>query len=160
MNIGPQLEHWARYKPDDLAVVCGDRRISNAGHAQRVRQVARALQALGLQAGDRIALVLGNRIELLELYRAAALLGLVSVPLSPMLQAPALAALLRDSGSVVVFADAGTTALVDTALKELDAVAQVRLLVVGVPDAPPQRNWLALVIEQSGENLAVPPVDP
>ena len=160
MNIGPQLEHWARYKPDDTAVVCGANRVSHSTHAQRVRQVARALLALGLSPGDRIALVLGNRIELLELYRAAALLGLVSVPLSPMLQAPALAALLRDSGSSVVFADAGTAALAEAALREIDAVPQARLLLVGVADAPPLRNWLALVMEQSGDPLAVPAVDP
>ena len=116
MEIGSLLGHWARYRPDDVAVVCGDARVTNAAHARRVNQAARALLALGLAPGDRLALVMGNRLELLELYRAAALLGIVAVPLSPLLLAPALDALLRDSGSAVVLSDSASAPLVAQAV--------------------------------------------
>jgi long-chain acyl-CoA synthetase len=50
--------------------------------------------------GDRVATVLSNCRELLEIYWAVPSIGAVLVPLSPLLMASGLASLLRDSGAV------------------------------------------------------------
>ncbi len=160
MNIGSLLGHFATYRPDDLAVVCGALRHTNAEHARRVQRTAHALSALGLEPGDRLALVLGNRIELLELYRAAALLGLVTVPLSPLLMPAALGALLRDSGAAAVIADTAAAALVDAACDACGTIDASRRLAIGAMGAPPHRDWGTRVAAQTGEPVRAPELDP
>jgi long-chain acyl-CoA synthetase len=53
-----------------------------------------------VRKGDRVATVLSNCRELLEIYWAVPSIGAVLVPLSPLLMASGLASLLRDSGAV------------------------------------------------------------
>ena len=96
MNVGSLLAHWSRVRPDRTAVVCGSRRFSFRESHGRTHPVANALTALGLRKGDKLALILPNCVELLDAYRAAAQLGLVAVPLSPLLRGPGLVSLLRD----------------------------------------------------------------
>ncbi|MDI1253150.1 AMP-binding protein [Thermomonas sp.] len=102
LNVGSLLGHWARYRPDEITVAFAGQRISFIQHNRRVQRCATALQGLGLRHGDRLAVMLPNCIELLELYRACALIGLVMVPVSPMLQASGLATVLADSGAAAL----------------------------------------------------------
>ena len=81
LRIGALLEHWADHRPEGLAVVCGAERLDWRTLHQRVHRCANALQSLGLRQGDRLAVMLPNGLPLLELYRAAATLGLGLVPL-------------------------------------------------------------------------------
>lgn len=103
-TVGSLLGHWARYRPDKTALVFGEQRLSFARHHRRVLRCATALQTLGLRHGDRLAVMLPNSIELLELYRASALIGLVMVPVSPMLQANGVAMVLKDSAASALVA--------------------------------------------------------
>ena len=96
MNVGALLSRHARYRANHLAVVCGAHRLTFRQLADRVNRLANALAAIGLRKGDKLAIVLPNGIELLEAYRAAAQLGLVSVPLSPLLRGEGLVSLLRE----------------------------------------------------------------
>jgi acyl-CoA ligase (AMP-forming) (exosortase A-associated) len=63
------------------------------------RQTAAGLQALGLKKGDRLALYLGNRPEIVEIALACSRVGVIFIPLSPMLRARQLAHALTDSGA-------------------------------------------------------------
>ena len=107
MNITGLLSHHARYRPHREALVCGDLRLTFRDFARRVNRTANGLQALGLRPGDKVATVLSNCLELLEVYCAAARTGLVVVPLSPLLRGPALRTLLDDSEARAVVADGG-----------------------------------------------------
>ncbi|HET9484551.1 MAG TPA: AMP-binding protein, partial [Xanthomonadales bacterium] len=160
MDIGSLLEHHARYRPDSLAVVCGAHRATQAQHAADVRRAAHALSALGLRSGDRLALVMGNRIELLHLYRAAAALGLVTVPLSPLLLEPALVSLLRDSGSAAIVADAGSAALAEAACERVGTIPRARRLVIGGHGTAPEQDWARLVAAAAEVLPAAAPIDP
>jgi acyl-CoA synthetase (AMP-forming)/AMP-acid ligase II len=111
--IGSLLAHRARYHPHKTALVCDGVRISFAQHHSRVMRCAAALQALGLCRGDAVAMFLTNRTELLELYRACALLGLVSVPISPLLQAAGVAVVLRDSGASAIISEPSLQPVLD-----------------------------------------------
>lgn len=112
--IGSLLDHWARYHPHKTAVICDGQRIDFARHRQRVRECAAALEAMGLRRGDAVAVFMGNRVELLELYRACALLGLVMVPVSPLLQATGVAMVLEDADVRAVFAQGSLLQVLDT----------------------------------------------
>jgi len=107
MNIAGLLSHHARYRPGHPAVVCGDVRLTFAEFEARVNRAANGLSSLGLGPGDKVATVLGNCLELLEVYGAAARTGMVVVPLSPLLRGPALKTLLEDSDSRALVAEAG-----------------------------------------------------
>lgn len=112
-TTGSLLGHWARYRPHKTALICGGRRISHVEHHQRVQRCASALAGIGLGRGDAVATFMANRVELLELYRACALLGIVAVPVSPLLQAAGLAVVLRDSGAAAVFTQASLQPVAD-----------------------------------------------
>lgn len=60
---------------------------------------AAGLQALGLQAGDRVALYLANRPEVVEFALACSRIGAIFIPLSPLLRARQLEHVLQDSGA-------------------------------------------------------------
>ncbi len=107
MNVGSLLPRHARYRGSHLALVCGAERLTWTQLAARVNRLANALLGLGLRKGDALAVVMPNCVEVLETYWAAAQLGLVLVPLSPLLRGPALAALIADAGAgAVIFGDA------------------------------------------------------
>src|SRR5512138_2003659 len=97
MNIGALLPRHARYRPDHLAVVFEDHRLTFLQFNARVNRLAHALLAAGLVKGDKVATVLPNCLEQLEVYWAAAKTGLVVVPMSPLLQEAGLRALLDNS---------------------------------------------------------------
>ena len=106
MDIGALLPRHARYRPDHLAVVFEDHRLTFREFNARVNRLANALLAAGLAKGDKIATVLPNCLEQLEVYWAAAKTGLVAVPMSPLLQASGLVSLLDNSDSALVVSTA------------------------------------------------------
>ena len=131
LNIGSLLPRHVRYRPEHLAVVCGGQRLNFRDVSARVNRLANALAAMGLRKGDKLALILPNCIELLDAYRAAAALGLVSVPLSPLMRGPGLVTLLRDADTAAVIAGAATADAVDEARRELPGIPADRYILVG-----------------------------
>ena len=85
--------------PDGEALVCGDRRMSWRDVAQQSAQIAAGFQKFGLQRGDRVAVLLGNRIEFVLTTLGAAHAGLVTVLLSTRQQKPEIAYVLNDCGA-------------------------------------------------------------
>ncbi len=100
------LDRALRTVPDACAVVCDGRRRSYAELASRCRRLAGALYGLGLQKGDRVAVVSLNSDRYLELYLTVPAAGLVLVPVNSRLAAAEMQAILADSGASVAFTDA------------------------------------------------------
>jgi acyl-CoA synthetase (AMP-forming)/AMP-acid ligase II len=148
MNVGSLLPRHARYRPDHLAVVCGEHRLTFGEHAARVNRVANALAGLGLGKGDKLAIVLPNCLELIELYRAAALLGVVAVPLSPLLRGPGLVSLLRDSDSAAVVGCESTRDALDEARGDLSGIPDSHWILVG-PSRPGYQDYAGLAAAAS-----------
>jgi long-chain acyl-CoA synthetase len=157
MNIAGLLPHHARYRPDRPAVVCGDIRLTFREFERRVNRTANALLGLGLGPGDKVATVLGNCIELLEVYAATARTGMVVVPLSPLLRGPALKTLLDDSDTRAVVAE-GTFAEALLAIRDgLPGITQGRYLFTGTSPSWGS-SYAALVASASGEEPECPEV--
>ncbi|MBI2203869.1 MAG: AMP-binding protein [Candidatus Rokubacteria bacterium] len=81
-TLGHLLDEIAAARPDADAVVFRGRRLSYAQLTTGVNDVARALLALGVRHGDRVAILLGNRPEWLITLFAAAKVGAVTVGIS------------------------------------------------------------------------------
>jgi fatty-acyl-CoA synthase len=81
----------ARVHPGRVAVIDGDRRVSYGELADRAGRLAGVLAARGIEHGDRVAVLAENRLEILELFLAAAQLGAIVACQSWRLAAPELA---------------------------------------------------------------------
>ena len=77
MNIGVAIGRSARRTPEAVAVYDGDRVLTYAELDRRTDRLARVLlDRYGLAKGDRVALLLSNRAEVVEVLGAAAKAGL------------------------------------------------------------------------------------
>jgi acyl-CoA synthetase (AMP-forming)/AMP-acid ligase II len=119
LQLATLVQHHARYRPGHTAVVFEDERLTWGQFAARVARCANVLRSLGVGKGDKVATVLGNRLELLEIYWAAPALGAVLVPLSPLLMPAGLASLLRDSDAKCVVGEPSMRAALHSARDEL-----------------------------------------
>src|SRR3954452_15748276 len=92
--------------PDGEALVCGAERLSWREVEQRSAGLAAGLRGMGLGRGDRIGLLLGNRVEFVLAVFAAAHLGAITVLLSTRQQKPEIAYVLADSGAKLLIHEA------------------------------------------------------
>ncbi len=81
-SVHQMLEKAVARRAHGTAVICGDDRATYAELNTLVGDVAGALSALGVEKGDRVAILLGNSIEFIVVLFAIARLGAVSVPLN------------------------------------------------------------------------------
>ncbi|MAI24471.1 MAG: p-hydroxycinnamoyl-CoA synthetase [Spirochaeta sp.] len=79
--------YWAERRPTSLAIRDESRELDWLAFEARVERAACALQSKGIEAGDRIALLLGNRTAYLELFFAAARIGAILTPINIRLTA-------------------------------------------------------------------------
>ena len=77
------IDAHAERRPDGLAFIDGEERLSWQGYATRSRRLAAQLVALGLQRGERIAVWLPDGPGVHVAYAAAERAGLVSVGIGP-----------------------------------------------------------------------------
>jgi long-chain acyl-CoA synthetase len=84
-HLAELLSRAATDAADRVALVeaASGRRVTWAELDAEVDRVARGLNALGLVAGYRVVLALGNRIEFVTTYLATLRAGLVAVPVNP-----------------------------------------------------------------------------
>ncbi len=148
MNIGALLRRHARYRPDHLAVVFEDHRLTFRQFNSRVNRLAHALLAAGLTKGDKVATVLPNCLEQLEVYWAAAKTGLVVVPMSPLLQESGLASLLANSDSTLVISTAALAPVLDRVRDRLPGIGAGRWILIDGTRAA-FRNYHDLVASES-----------
>ena len=100
----------AEAAPERVVVVMADqgRSYSAGALAQLAQQMAQWLAAQGLQAGERFAVLLENRVEILALVLAARQAGLYAAVLSTHLTPDEVAYIVADSGARLVVASAKT----------------------------------------------------
>src|SRR3954451_3844640 len=104
-TMGGLLERACRSYGPRVAVIDGDRRITYSELISTVRKNGRALLSTGLRPGDRVALLMPDRPELLYAYYGALWAGLSVVPLNARLGAEDQEYILTDSGAKAVVHD-------------------------------------------------------
>ena len=108
-----RLQEWARRQPDKVAfrMADGGASLSYRELDVRANQTAQWFLSLGLAEGATIALLLENQLGTFELWWAARRAGLYYVPISPLLTAPEVAYILRDSGACMLVSSRALAAL-------------------------------------------------
>jgi len=155
MTLGSLLTRHARYRPDHLAIVFEDQRLTFADFNRRVNRLANALLTLGIGKGDKVATILPNCLEQLEIYWAVAKIGAVVVPLSPLLRGTGLVRLLNDSDSRLVISQGDFAAILDPLRNQLPGVAAGRYLLTDLSGRPGYSSYRSLLAAAPDNN---PPV--
>jgi len=81
MKIESWLTATAAALPDQLALVAGDESLTYADLDRGARSAARRLASMGVERGDRVALLSGHSAEYVVILHALMKLGAVAVPL-------------------------------------------------------------------------------
>jgi acyl-CoA synthetase (AMP-forming)/AMP-acid ligase II len=115
VNLGMYVARSARFWPERPAILFRDRAVSYGELEQRSNRLAHALLALGLQRGDRVAVVSPNRPEIVELECALYKAGLVKVALNSRLAPGELADALANAEPAACLAGPEHRAMVDEA---------------------------------------------
>jgi len=124
------LAKHARHRPDHLAVVFEQHRVGYGAFDRRTNRVANAFGAVGISKGDRVATFLSNSLELLEVYWAAAKIGAVVVPLSPLLRGRGLSSLLRDADVGLVVTEEAVAPFLDEVRPDLGWIESDRAALI------------------------------
>ncbi len=139
LTIASILEHGMQVHGDsEIATWTGDglNRITFRALGDRVRQLAGALQRLGIRPGDRVGTLCWNTQEHLEAYYAVSSMGAVIHTLNLRLFPEQLAYVINHGGSRVIIADAS---LATQLLRVADQLRTVERIIVigdaaGLPD--------------------------
>ena len=99
MNLALSLLYAAERTPDAEALVGERERLTYAQLRERASRIAAGLEAQGVTRGDRVACVLTNEAETVELYWGSQWLGACVVPLSPRISQADLDYCIDDSGA-------------------------------------------------------------
>jgi len=105
MHIAEGLKHARKVAGNHEAVVCGETRYTWEVFDQHTDALARGLASLGVQRGDRVAVLMLNCHRYLELYYACARMGAAIVPLNIRLARPEIVFILNDSETKVLVVD-------------------------------------------------------
>jgi fatty-acyl-CoA synthase len=100
------VREQAEQAPEALALVSAEGRFTYSDLALRAARVAGALWASGVRRGDRVGILLSNRVEWLDVCLGAGAIGAVTVPLSTWSTRSELAVLIEDAGLALLVASA------------------------------------------------------
>jgi long-chain acyl-CoA synthetase len=150
------LWNIARDEPDRAAVIGPDGQPLTYGElASATNRYGRGLQAMGLEPGDAIVMMLPNGPEVPQVYFAGVQIGLYVVAVNWHLVGPEVAYILQDSGAKAFiaherFADVAAAAAVQSGLPEsarfavgdIPSFRPLAELGAGQPDEPPERRTM------------------
>src|SRR5882672_8255420 len=104
---------------DKVAVVDGDRRFTYCEFNKRIHRLASALRRVGIERGDRVAVLAPNTVAALEPHFAVPLSGAVLVMLNTRLQAAELSWILNHCGAKALLADPQLLPILDPVMDDL-----------------------------------------
>ena len=138
------------------SVIAGGRRLSFADLRRSAGAVAQTLRRGGIRRGDRVAVLLKNCPEFIELFFGVTAAGAVVVPLNTRLHPKEHARLLQDCEPGLLVTSASFVASVDEILANVPSVARVVLL---EPDSGPYADyasWRGAGTGETPESLPEP----
>jgi fatty-acyl-CoA synthase len=141
MNIPLTPIRFLRYAreqfPNNLAVVCGEHRLTYSEFGDRSSRLAGALVAAGVRPGDRVAFLSTNCHRLLEAYYGVLEAGAVLLPLNIRLAAHEIGFVLNDAGARFLFLEQQFLPVVESFRASVSSIESFILL-----DGEAQASWL------------------
>src|SRR5215212_9802976 len=119
------LERSADVFPDKTAIVDGERRVSYCEFARDATRLAQALQAIGVERGDRVAYLCPNSAELLVAHFAVPLAGAVLVAINTRLAPDEVVYICGHSGAKLLVVDAELRSGLDPVADQLTTEREI-----------------------------------
>jgi len=140
MNLGQTFKVNAKKYADKVALKEKNRSFTYAQTNERVNRLAHSLLSLGLGKGDKIAVLLENTSEIVELYLATAKTGIIIVPINFRLIGREVEYILNHSDATVLFVHDQFTGTVDGLRGDLPKLKPEHYFVVG-KETPGYRQY-------------------
>ena len=155
------LDRSALAYPDRVAVRYGDQVFTYPQFQARVNRLAAALQASGVRAGDRVAILAPNIPAMLESKFGPMRIGAVLVPINVRLAAREIAWILNHSGARVLLFDSAFAATVGALKADVPGIETFVQIVDATPRAedipgPVYEDFLAAA---ASEPVPTGPID-
>jgi len=130
MNLGQQLKMNAKNLPQTVALCDSRRRFTYPEVNRRVNRLAHRLMEMGLKKGDKLAVLMENSIEIVELYLATAKTGIVIVPVNFRLVGPEVAYIVDNADAKALAVHHEFTPCVDAIKDQLEQIQPENYIVV------------------------------
>jgi acyl-CoA synthetase (AMP-forming)/AMP-acid ligase II len=131
LNLGQMLKLNAKKFPDTVAVKDRERGFRYPELNARVNRLSHSFLSLGLEKGDKVAVLLENCIEIVEAYLATAKTGLVIVPINFRLVGAEIEYILNHSDAKAIIVHDEFTPTIDKIRPKLKGIQPDRYFVVG-----------------------------
>lgn len=122
-KVHPTVVHMladaAARAPSSTALVCGEARLDYARYLRCVAAFARELRRRGAGRGERVALVLGNSLDMPIAMFGVHAAGAQAVPINPAYTTRELSHILADAAPAAVVYDAAVAAVVEPLVASL-----------------------------------------
>lgn len=148
------LQTAVEHDPNKVAIIYGTQQITYQMLWSEVCRLSQGLRALGLQPGDRVALLLPNRPEFVTSFFAIAQIHGIAVFLNPAFKENELNHYIQDSAAKVIITDIHHADLCQ------DVIASqpwpLKLVVVDAPETSPQ-SFQQLIQQATPEPVTLAP---
>lgn len=152
------LELRAEKYGDRRLVSCGD----DAWTFREARNIAAgrgaSLRAAGVSAGDRVAILCSNRLEMLEIILGCGWIGAIAVPINTAAMGPQIGYYLSNSGACLFAIEAQ---FVERLVHVTEGTASLRSIwVIGADEPPGADVPLMEVMPPRADAIAAAPINP
>ncbi|MCF7980372.1 MAG: acyl--CoA ligase [Pseudomonadales bacterium] len=125
------------------AVICGDRRLSWMEFGARINAVANSFIAQGLQTGDKVIVLMGNGLPMLETLFGIMVSGGVSVPINLSVSTEGLNNMIKDAAAKFVVATGDQFQRIESMAADLpEDHCSVRIVAQGNPESGIVKGWV------------------
>lgn len=114
------IKRTAEVYPDNTSVIYGERRYTWAETYRRSRQLASALCRVGVEPGDRVAIMAANTPEMYEAHFGVPMAQAILTPINYRLDAAAIGFILKHSEAKVLLTDREFSPVIREALATLE----------------------------------------
>ena len=131
LNLGQIQKINAKKFPNTIALKDKNRKFTYPELNRRVNRLAHSLTSLGLQKGDKIAVLLENSIEICELFLATAKSGIIIVPINFRLISPEVEYIVNNSDAKAIVVHDQFVQVVQPIRANLNNIVEQNYIVVG-----------------------------
>jgi len=131
MNLGQNLKVNAKKFPNTVMLKDSQRSFTYPEVNKRVNQLAHSLLSLGLSKGDKVAVLLENSIEIVEVFLATAKTGIIIVPINFRLVSAEVEYIADNSDAKAFIVHDEFTSTVDPIKTKLTNIAPDNYIAVG-----------------------------
>ncbi len=124
-NLKTMLEDVVTCYRGKAAIVSGDSRISYSNLEESSNSIAHSLLQLGVDRGDRVAILLDNSPQFVHVFFGIVKTGAIAVPLDTKYKARELECLLEHCQPKVLFAESAHLKEINTLLAELKYIKHI-----------------------------------